>query len=61
MKTSTFIFIGIVAVAMAYVLGRHYERLALVQSEVTDIKTRLHSLEICKVRRDSRWEIVHRV
>ena len=34
MKTSTFVLLALAAVVIAYLAGRHLERLTLVQSEV---------------------------
>jgi hypothetical protein len=61
MKTSTLIIIGTVAVVAAYLFGRYLERLATVQSEVCDIKSRLIKLEDHKMRGELRWEWVHQI
>jgi len=61
MKTSTLIIIVIVAVVAAYIFGRYLERLATVQSDVCDIKSRLIKLEDHKMRGEARWEWVHRL
>jgi hypothetical protein len=61
MKTSTLIFIGIIIVMGAYVLGRCFERLATVQVEVGDLKMRIEKLEDHKMRGEVRWEWFHRI
>ena len=61
MKTSTVIFIGMLAVMGAYVLGRHLERLAMVQRDVGEMKQRLVKLEDHKMRKEVRWEWLHRI
>ena len=61
MKTSTFIFIGILAVMGAYVLGRYFERIATIQGDVGDIKVRLVKLETYKMRHEAHWEWLHRI
>lgn len=61
MKTSTLIFICIIAVLAAYVLGRYIERLAAVQDEVSDLKVRVVKLENHKMRGEVRWGWFHRI
>jgi hypothetical protein len=61
MKTSAVIFIGVLAVIGAYVLGRYLERLAMVQRDVGEIKLRLAKLEDHKMRREVRWEWLVRI
>ena len=61
MKTSTLIFIGIIAFIAAYLLGRYTERLATVQGEVSDLKMRLVKLEEHKLRSEVCWGWFHRI
>jgi hypothetical protein len=61
MKTSAVIFIGVLAIIGAYVLGRHLERLATVQCDVGEIKLRLVKLEEHKMRREVRGEWLFRI
>jgi hypothetical protein len=61
MKTSTLIFICIIAVMAAYVLGRYIERLTTVQGEVGDLKMRVVKLENHKMRGEVRWEWFYRI
>lgn len=61
MKTSTLIFIGLIAIIAAYAFGRYRERLATVQGEVSDVKMRLVKLEEHKMRGEVCWGWVHRI
>jgi hypothetical protein len=61
MKTQTLIFIGLIALLAAYALGRYAERLATVQGEVGDLKTRLVKLEEHKMRGEVHWGWFRRV
>ena len=45
----------------AYAFGRYAERLATVQTEVGDLKTRLVKLEEHKMRGEVRWGWLHRI
>ena len=45
----------------AYALGQYAERLATVQTEVGDLKTRLVKLEEHKMRGEVRWGWFHRI
>lgn len=61
MKTSAVIFIGVLAIIGAYVLGRHLEWLATVQRDLGEIKLRLVKLEDHKMRGEVRWEWLVRI
>ena len=61
MKTSTVIFIGMLAVMRAYLLERHLKYLAMVQRDVGEIKLRLVKLEDHKMRKEVRWEWLNRI
>lgn len=61
MKTSTFIIIGIIAVFAAYFFGRYFERLTILQSDVSDMKLRVVQLEKHQMRSNLRREWLQRI
>lgn len=61
MKTSTIILLGVIAVVVADLVGRHLERMAMVQSHVVDLNHRVFTLESQEMRRKERWSWLVRI
>ena len=55
MKTLTVVFWFALAIMAAFIIGRYFERMAAVQSDLGRLNNRVLQLEDRNVRRDANW------